>query len=61
MMELREYLFDNVYLSSDAKVEEAKAYTLVRRLFEHYMEQPDDMPDQAAPRADDPLPRLTGS
>jgi dGTPase len=58
MMELRAYLFDNVYLSSDAKVEEPKAYTLVRRLFEHYMEHPDALPDPPPPRAQDPLPRL---
>ncbi len=58
MMELRRFLFDNVYLSSDAKVEEPKAYTLVRRLFEHYMEHPEAMPPPPEARGEDPLPRL---
>jgi dGTPase len=58
MMELRRFLFDNVYLSSDAKIEEPKAYTLVRKLFEHYMEHPEAMPPPPEVRADDPLPRL---
>jgi dGTPase len=58
MMELRRFLFDNVYLSSDAKIEEPKAYALVRELFGHYMEHPEDMPAPAPPRESDPLPRL---
>jgi dGTPase len=57
MMELREFLFDNVYLHSDAKSEDPKALRLVQALFRHFMEHPESLPDGA--RADDPeLPRL---
>lgn len=44
MMDLRSFLFDNVYLSPNAKAEEPKAYNVVKTLFEHYMAEPDDLP-----------------
>lgn len=44
MMELRSWLFHNVYTQSDAKVEEPKANGLVERLFLHYIGHMDEVP-----------------
>ena len=44
MMELRSWLFHNVYTQSDAKVEETKANELVERLFLHYIGHMDEVP-----------------
>lgn len=44
MMDLREWLFHNVYTQSDAKVEEPKANGLVESLFMHYMGHLDEVP-----------------
>ena len=44
MMELRSWLFENVYTQSDAKVEEPKANGLVERLFMHYIGHLDEVP-----------------
>jgi len=49
MMQLRQFLFDNVYFSDRAKAEEPKAYRVVQSLFEHYYEHPDDLPAEARP------------
>jgi dGTPase len=46
MIELREYLFANVYFSERAKAEEPKANQVVRMLFEHYLGHPDDLPPE---------------
>lgn len=52
MMDLRAFLFDNVYLSRNAKAEEPRAYGVVRTLFEHYLAHPEDLPSDERP-ADD--------
>ncbi len=49
MMELREFLFENVYLSSKAKAEEPKARRVVRMLFLHFVEHPDELPEEHRP------------
>ncbi len=49
MMQLRQYLFDTVYFSDRAKAEEPKAYRVVQALFEHYLEHPEDLPEDACP------------
>lgn len=46
MMGLREYLFDNVYLSDRAKAEEPRAYRVVQMIFEHYLANPDELPPE---------------
>lgn len=38
---LRDFLFKNVYIGSEAKREEAKARHMVQRLFRHFQENPD--------------------
>lgn len=40
---LRQFLFKNVYLGSAAKNEEAKSEQMIRMLFSHFCEKPDDM------------------
>jgi dGTPase len=57
MMDLRAYLFDEVYLSDRAKAEEPKAYGVVRMLFDHYMEKPHELPDEFSPADDAELPQ----
>ena len=49
MMDLRSFLFDQVYLSPNAKAEEPKAYNVVRTLFEHYLANPEDLPPDERP------------
>jgi dGTPase len=49
LMELREYLFENVYFSARAKAEEPKAAAVVRALFEHYLANPMELPPDERP------------
>lgn len=46
MMALREFLFENVYLSHRAKREEPRAARVVQMLFTHFLEHPDQLPDE---------------
>ncbi len=46
LMELRKYMFDNVYVNSIAKTEEGKAQALIRRLYEYYVDHTDLLPDE---------------
>jgi dGTPase len=46
MDELRDFMFDRVYLREDARVEQDKAIALVRSLFAHYLEHPEDVPEE---------------
>jgi len=43
---LHTFLFDNVYKSPVAKGEEGKAEEMVRRLYRHYYENPEQMPSE---------------
>lgn len=49
MMTLRQYLFDNVYLSTRAKAEEPRAANVVRMLFGHFLEHPEQLPEEHRP------------
>ena len=55
MMDLRSFLFDNVYLSPNAKIEEPKAYRVVQTLFRHYLEHPEELPPDERPREPEDL------
>jgi dGTPase len=57
MMDLRQFLFDNVYFNPEAKGEEPKARGLIESLFRYCMAHPDELPEDMRP--DDPsrLPR----
>ena len=46
MDELREFLFDNIYVTSAAKEEDPKAKAMVATLFEHFVEHRDEIPPE---------------
>lgn len=45
MMGLREFMFENVYISSEPKIEEKKATGILEGLYRAYMEKPQLIPD----------------
>ena len=45
MQTLRTFMFESVYTSPLAKGEEGKAQDMLRRLFEYYKKNPDELPD----------------
>jgi len=57
LMELRQWLFENVYLSGKAKAEEPKAFGIVKQLFEYYMEHPEALSDEFKPTAQADVPQ----
>ncbi|ACL69992.1 deoxyguanosinetriphosphate triphosphohydrolase [Halothermothrix orenii] len=44
--ELRQFLFENVYIGSKAKKEENKAKNLVKKLYYYYLDHPREIPDE---------------
>ena len=44
--ELRDFMFEQVYLRDGARAEHEKAIGLVRALFAHFLEHPDEMPPE---------------
>lgn len=46
MTELRQFMFDNVYTSSLAKAEEAKAIKMIEYLYLYYVNHEDELPKQ---------------
>ena len=44
--ELRNFMFENVYIGSDAKAEEGKAEDLIRRLYAKLVEEPKLLPEE---------------
>jgi dGTPase len=59
MDELRDFMFERVYLGPAVRAERAKIAAVVRRLFEHYVEHPQLLPGaQAAPAGDEALAQL---
>ena len=46
MRELKEFMFEAVYRNPVAKGEEGKAQDMIRRLFEYYEENADELPDE---------------
>ena len=50
-MELREYMFRNVYLPQDARVEGEAARRIVRLLYQHFNEHRDEIPADYARRS----------
>lgn len=43
--ELRDFLFENVYVGSSAKTEEAKGEEIIERLYEYFVSHPEMLPD----------------
>jgi len=59
MNELRDFLFDRVYIGSIAKTEEDKAIRVLQSLAEHYIEHPEQMPGEYRPEeGEDPATRV---
>jgi dGTPase len=54
MSELRDFMFARVYLGPAVRVEHAKIAGVVRRLFEHYVEHPELLPELRSPAGDGP-------
>jgi dGTPase len=52
---LREFLFDHVYLRDEARSEQDKAISMVRSLFAHYLDHPEEVPQEYS-RAPGDLP-----
>jgi dGTPase len=44
--ELRDFMFEQVYLRESARAEQEKAIELVRSLFGYYLEHPDEVPPE---------------
>ena len=45
MGQLREFMFDRVYLGPEARSEHERVQRTLRELFDHYSEHPDEIPD----------------
>jgi dGTPase len=53
MLALRDFMFEQVYLGPQARAEHAKIDHVVDTLFQHYADQPQELPDEGgAPGAD---------
>jgi dGTPase len=48
MAALRDFMFEQVYLGPAVRAEHAKISSVVRRLFEHYVEHPEQLPQAVA-------------
>ena len=62
MSELREFMFERVYLGAAVRAEHARIAAVVRRLFEHYVEHPELLPagdGELAQRVTDYLAGMT--
>jgi dGTPase len=59
MNELREFMFDRVYLGPAVRAEHAKISSVVKRLFEHYVAHPELLPVAHAdpPRSEEEIAR----
>lgn len=63
MLRLRKYMFDNVYLGPQVRAEADRVSNLVRGLFNHFVEHPDEIPggedDDLATRVTDWIAGMT--
>ncbi len=57
MGELRDFMFEHVYLGPAVRAEHAKIAGVLRRLFEHYVEQPELLPAPGVGHEEDDLAR----
>ncbi len=46
MQNLRQFMFDHVYLNPQAKGEEGRAIRMLKELYAYYNDHPDEMPDE---------------
>jgi dGTPase len=59
MGELRRFMFERVYLGPAVRAEHERIAGVVRRLFEHYVDQPDQLPPAPGHDEDDLARRVT--
>jgi dGTPase len=52
MAALRDFMFERVYMGPAVRAEHAKISSVVRRLFEHYVEHPGQLPPAIAAEED---------
>lgn len=45
-LELRQFMFEQVYLNLEAKKEESKAMDMIRVLYKHFQDHPETMPEE---------------
>lgn len=45
-LKLRKFMFENVYIGSNAKTEEAKAQQIIERLYKYFVENSDKLPEE---------------
>ena len=57
MRVLRQFMFERVYLGGEARSEHERVHRTVRGLFDHYVENPDEVPDGAG--GADEIQRIT--
>lgn len=57
MDELRQFLFEKVYVESIAKAEDVKAKGAIKKLFFYYLEKPEEMPPEFHTTSQDELPQ----
>jgi dGTPase len=59
MGQLREFMFERVYLGPEVRAERERIEGVVRRLFEHYVEHPERMPSREEDERSDLAQRVT--
>jgi dGTPase len=57
MSELRDFMFEHIYLGPAVRTEHARIAGVVRALFEHYVDRPDQLPAADGGHKDDELAR----
>ena len=58
MQELRDFMFDRIYLGDEVRAEARRISNVIGRLFEHYVAHPEQLPEPADP-PDDLATRVT--
>jgi dGTPase len=59
MAELRKFMFEHVYLGEAVRAEHARISNVVRKLFEHYADRPESLPDDGGVPGADLAERVT--
>jgi dGTPase len=54
MHQLRQFMFDNVYLRPEAEVQKQRAITVISNLVDYFMHHPDEVPEGTAVEGSDP-------
>jgi dGTPase len=55
MLELRQFMFDNVYLRPEAEEQKQRAMTVISNLIDYFMHHPDEVPEGTTVEGSDPV------